>query len=135
MPRVHFLISFIVLPISKITKHGIVTLALPSSTFLMDLTVHMDIKANPGHETVIGARNATGSKLLNSNVPAVGTIEYSRSDLLKLKSKYTISEDLYRVLKTNDILRTSRKCCGLAVRSNIYKIPIRLTLHDSVDTT
>lgn len=130
-----FLISFIVLPISKITKHGIVTLALPSRTFLMDLTVHMDIRANPGPETVISARSATGSKLLNSNVPAVGNIEYSRSDLLKLKSKYIISEDIYRVLKTNDILRTRGKRCGLAVQGNIYKIPVRLTFCDSVDTS
>ena len=46
----------------------------------------MDIKAdlNPGPETVIAARNATGSKLLNSNIPAIGTIEYPRSDLFKL---------------------------------------------------
>ena len=95
----------------------------------------MDINANPGPETVISARNATGSKLLNSNVPAVGTIEYSRSDLLKLKSKYIISEDLYHILKTNDILRTRGKCCGLAGRSNIYKTPIRLTLRDSADTS
>ena len=117
----------IFLPISKITKHGIVTLALPSHTFLMDLTVHMDIKVNPDPETVITERNATGSMLLNSNVPAIGTIEYSRSDLFKRKSKYTISEHLYRVLKTNDILRTRGK------RSE-RKIPVHLTLRDSVDT-
>ena len=54
---------------------------------------------------------------------------------MKLKSKYTISEDLYRVLKTNYKLRTRGKYCGLAVQSNIYKIPIHLTLRDSVDTT
>ena len=87
----------------------------------------MDIKANPGPEPVISARNATGSKLLNSNVPAVRTTEYSRGDLLKLKSKYTISEDLCCVLKTKDILRTRGKCCGLPVRRNIYKIPVCLT--------
>ena len=126
--------SDIVFPISKITTHVIVTLALPSHTFLMDLTVHMDIKVNPDPETVITVRNATGSMLLNSNVPAIGTIEYSRSDLFKLQSKYTISEDLYCVLKTNDILRTMEKRSGSAVRSNIYKTPVHLTLRDSVDT-
>ena len=68
--------SDIVFPISKITKHGMVTLALLSRTFLMDLTVHMDVEANPGPETVTAARNATGSKLLNLNVSATGTIEY-----------------------------------------------------------
>ena len=118
--------SDIIFPISKITEHGIVTLALPSRSFLMDLTVHVDVEANPGPETVTAARNATGSKLNLNVFAALGTIEYSRSDLFKLKSKYTISGDLYCILKTNDISKTRGRHSGLAVRSNIYTIPVCL---------
>ena len=38
------------LPISRTTRHGTTVLALPSRVFWMDLTLHMDIEANPGPE-------------------------------------------------------------------------------------
>ena len=36
------------LPISKSTKHGLITLALPHSFFDIDLTICMDVHCNPG---------------------------------------------------------------------------------------
>ena len=38
------------LPISRTTRHGTTVLALPSRVFWMDLTLDMDIEANPGPE-------------------------------------------------------------------------------------
>ena len=35
-------------PAFKDTKHGTVTLVLPARIFWTDLTIHMDVKANPG---------------------------------------------------------------------------------------
>ena len=34
-------------PAFKATKHGAVTLVLPGRVFSTDLTIHMDVKANP----------------------------------------------------------------------------------------
>ena len=76
-------------PISKSTKHGYVTLALPKRTFLVDLTVHMDIKANPGPETQENQENRIGNRpCLDLNSRATGTIRYSRNELLNLRPKY-----------------------------------------------
>lgn len=62
-------------PISKSTKHGYVTLALPKCTFLVDLTVHMDIKANPGPETQEIQENRIGNRSCSDlNSRATGTI-------------------------------------------------------------
>lgn len=35
-------------PISRYTKHGCVCLVLPSSVFVMDLTICLDVSRNPG---------------------------------------------------------------------------------------
>ena len=35
-------------PVSKPTKHGTLTLALPSKLLWTDITIHMDIQRNPG---------------------------------------------------------------------------------------
>ena len=86
-------------PISKSTKHGNVILALPERIFLVDLTAHMDIKANPGPETQ--ENKIWNQSCLDLNSCVTGTITYS-----SLRSKYPISNHLHSVLKSQNIIRS-----------------------------
>ena len=110
-------------PISKSTKHGYVTLALPKCTFLVDLTVHMDIKANPGPETQEIQENRIGNRSCSDlNSRATGTIRYSRNELLNLRSKYPISDHLHSVIKSQNIIRSRGGRSGLSNRNKIFRI-------------
>lgn len=109
-------------PILKSTKHGYVTLALPERTFLVDLTVHMDIKANPGPETQEIQKNRIGQLCLDLNSCTTGTIRYSRNELLNLRSKHPISNHLHSVLKSQNIIRSRGGRSGLSNRNKIFRI-------------
>ena len=87
------------LPISKATKHGQTTLALPHSMFFMDLTTCMDIHCNPGPDFENPCLNWPALRCEELNVPA-NRPNYSRMQLLGLRSKSTLQPDLYKFLKT-----------------------------------
>ena len=57
-------------PLHKTTKHGYTTLALPARLFVMDLTISMDVSANPGpvnsEITISPRRLSNGIADLNS---------------------------------------------------------------------
>ena len=113
---------------SRVSKHGTVILSLPYKLFYMDLTIHMDIQSNPG--PLVNGNRCTlcpvtvGKPILNIHANERRT--YSRNQLLNLRSKYTISEDLFHFLKAERILKTHRTRGGLLSRSeaNKFHIPV-----------
>ena len=66
--------SELVNPACKSTKHGIILLALPSRLYKIDLTIHMDIKGNPGPE-----RNKNNARSRNQSCPPCCSRQTNRS--------------------------------------------------------
>ena len=98
-------------PIIRSTKRGSTSLALPRKFFWMDLTVHMDVQKNPGppfDEFSCGYASLP-TPILNSRSAYSGRINYSRWELLRLKSKYFLSPDVYLTLKCLRILKTCHR--------------------------
>ena len=93
-------------PITRSTKRGFTLLPLPGKLFWMDLTVHMDVQKNPGEFSSGHASLPTPT--LDSRIACSGRINYSRGELLRLKSKYYLSPDVYSTLKCLGILKTRR---------------------------
>ena len=89
----------------------------------MDLTLHMDIEANPGPEEDAVATRRESSLKQYLNYCATTTIAYSRNQLLNLRSKYSISQDLLRLLKNQDIFKSKRSRAGVSFRNKIFNIP------------
>ena len=89
------------LPVLKTTKRRSTVLILPNRLFQTDLTIRMDVKANPG-PVIHRKRNVSAQTTVLHN----SSNDYSRNQLLNMKAKYPISNDLYLTLKDNEILRT-----------------------------
>lgn len=109
-------------PILKTTKHGTVILTLADRSFLIDLTIHMDIEANPGPENY--CNETENQPCTDYNSCAIGIKGYSKNVLLSLRHKHSISSDLYLRLKNHGILKSRGVRSGLSVRNKIYKIPV-----------
>ena len=89
----------------------------------MDLTLHMDIEANPGPEedAVVTRRESSLEPYLNYCTTT--TIAYPRNQLLNLRSKYSISQDLLRLIKNQDIFKSRGGRAGVSFRNKIFNIP------------
>ena len=112
-------------PVSKSTKHGTLTLALPSKLFWTDITIHMDIQRNPGPPLAeFRSVVQTPATNLNSNLPVVDRIKYSRGQLFKLRFKSPVSSELYLSLRANGILYNRRTRAGRSVKSRSSSIPV-----------
>ena len=108
------------LPISKTTKHGLITLALPHSFFEIDLTICMDVHSNPGPDLENSSlhRSASSSyRDLHITASAI-KLNYSRQQLLDLRAKSKLQPDLYQFLKFQGILRTRRTRAGKAMKQS-----------------
>ena len=82
--------------------HGYTTLALPARLFVMDLTISMDVSANPGpvnsEITISPRRLSNGIADLNSPAKkANGTLlsVYSKEQLLALKTRAPVPSNEY----------------------------------------
>ena len=118
---------------TKTTKHGNITLALPSSIFWMDLTVHMDIHGNPGPDKDEIKLKDLASFCNTSLTPRTKEfITYSRKQLLDLRSKYFVPDSTFHLLKDLNILKT-RSRAGVFIQNNINHIPVRLSEQRSND--
>lgn len=93
----------------------------------MDLTIFMDIQANPGPgltlESVNDSWSNTNCREFNSRAT---TVKYSRSQLFDLRSKYQVSDRLYCLLKDRGILRSRGIRSGISVRQKNSRISIIL---------
>ena len=90
----------------------------------MDLTVHIDIQQNPGppfNEISFGYASLVTPNL-DSRSACTGRINYSRWELLHLKSKYYLSPDVYSTLNCLRILKTRRLRGGRRVTLNLKYI-------------
>ena len=111
-------------PITVWHKHGHIGLLLPP----LDITICMDILPNPGPRSVptkftsilkIGGNFKRSFSSTDLNNYSTRTIVYSKSELFKLKAKYTISHDLYSILKDQKLLRARGIRSGLSARNKI----------------
>ena len=116
-------------PITVWHKHGHICLLLPP----LDITICMDILPNPGPSSLptkitsilkIGGNFKRPLSSIDLNNYSTRTIVYSKSKLFKLKAKYTISHDLYSILKDQKLLRTRRIPSGLSACNKICSIPV-----------
>ena len=112
--------------ITKHSKYGLTVLVLPSCLVKTDLTIHLDIPRNPGPKR---AGNAAGrypnNRLQNLHSRSLNLIKYSRSELSHLTSRRPTSDDLFRKIKSMDILRTRRGRSGHVVRNRTHNIVTR----------
>ena len=109
----------------KGTKHETDTLVLPARIFWTDLTIHMDVKANPGPG--IDKVNVTlwkPSSIRSQFKSSAAVINYLRTQILSLRSKYQISEELYHFLEDHKILRTRGIRGGISARQRYNQISI-----------
>ena len=97
----------------KTIKHGYTTLVLPARLFVMDLTISMDVSANPGpvnsEITISPRRLRNGIADLNSPAKkANGTLSsvYSKEQLLALKTRAPVPSNVYQLLKQREIFRS-----------------------------
>ena len=115
-------------PLRKTGKHGDTTLALQGKIFVQDLTIFMDVKANPGPEQLneTSSRNASTRGILKLSATNNGTITYSSRELIALrtKSSNTIPSSLFQTLKHLGILKTRRVRGGKRVKAKEYKIRV-----------
>ena len=88
----------------------------------MDLTLHMDIEANPGPDEDAVATRRESSLEPYLNYCTTTTIAYSRNQLLNLRSKYSISQDLLRLLKNQDIFKSRGGRAGVSFRNKIFNM-------------
>ena len=125
-------------PITVWHKHGHICLLLPP----LDITICMDILPNPGPRSVptkitsilkIGGNFKRPFSSTDLNNYSTRTIVYSKSELFKLKAKYTISHDLYSILKDQKLLRTRGIRSGLSARNKICSIPVHTSHRDSTN--
>ena len=88
----------------------------------------LDILPNPGPRSAptkitsilkIGGNFKRSFSSTDLNNYSTRTIVYSKSELFKLKAKYTISRDLYSILKDQKLLRARGICSGLSARNKI----------------
>ena len=85
----------------------------------------MDVKANPGPG--IDKVNVTlwkPSSIRSQFKSSAAVINYSRTQILSLRSKYQISEELYHFLEDHKILRTRGIRDGISARQRYNQISI-----------
>ena len=115
--------SEVAFPAFKATKHGTVTLVLSGRNFWIDVTIHMDVKANPGPGT--DRVNVTPWKprsIRSQFKSSAAVVNYSRNQILSLRSKYQSSDELYHFLKDYKILRTRGIRAGISARQRYNQI-------------
>ena len=107
------------LPISKIAKHGLITLALPRPFFDIDLTVYMDVHSNPGPDLENSSFHRPTFSDRDLHITATSEkVNYSRQQLLDLRARSKLQPDLYQFLKFQGILRTRRTRAGKSMKQS-----------------
>ena len=121
-------------PVRRTGKHGETTLTLQRKLFVQDLTICMDVEANPGPDQLLNeivscsAQNqVTGIKLLTMN--SNGMMTYSSSELRALRSSFAVSRYVFLTLKDYGILKTHRTRAGKRVGAKKYRIPTLCNFH------
>ena len=88
----------------------------------------MDIQSNPGPERQenhqIKQLRSSDNNSQNLNNRALSPIEYSRSELLRLRLRQLIPIETFHLLKSNGILRAREVRSGQTVRNRKYNIAI-----------
>ena len=98
--------SEVAFPAFKATKHETVTLVLPGIIFWTNLTIYMDVTANPGPGIDRVSVTLWKPRSIRSQFKSsAAVINYSRNLILSLRSKYQISDEPYHFLKDHEILR------------------------------
>ena len=119
-------------------KHGEICLFLPFSN--QDIKIAMDIEIQPGPYSLMpistGSRSLQYSLLIhttfdgstvNFNFPARNTVyDYSRQQLLNLRSWAPVSTNLFLSLKGFGILKTRRVRAGKTAKQRTSAIPVIL---------
>ena len=105
-------------------------MALPRSFFIIDRAVCMDIHRNPGPDPKISVSQRNLSTDTDLHIcTATGKVNYSRKQLLELRTKSTLQPDLYLLLKAKGILRNRRTRAGKFLKQSrrLFKADLELT--------
>ena len=123
------------LVIIKQSKHGTTCIALPSRLFVIDLTVHVDISANPGPDVQLKSKYG---KLNDHHLPCViktlHSIQYSSGRLVHSNLSYASDMFLrnFNQLQMSDVTRgigrtNSRRRHQINTRKSALNINEHLT--------
>ena len=93
----------------KTSKHGATTLHVPGKEVHFDLTIHMDVQANPGPTTLPNCGRQTANFIHTSSKCNCPKFYYSRDQLMSFRpsgfSTKRLNPQLIRQLKDFNILK------------------------------
>ena len=108
-------------PVMKWSKRGQTSLFVPGPDPPLDITLCMDISANPGpthhNQTFLAQPSLKSSRDLNTNE----RLKYSRRQLMSLRSSSRASCHVLEVLKRNNLLRYRGKRAGRHAVTNVKR--------------
>ena len=112
----------------KTSKHGTTILHVPGKEVYFDLTIHMDVQANPGPATLPNCGRQTANFFHTSSTCNCPKLYYSRDQLMSFRpscfSTKRLNPQLIRELKYFNILKYRGKSGGTRVNKEAIKIPI-----------
>ena len=111
----------------KISKHGTTILHVPGKEVYFDLTIHMDVQANPGPATLPNSGRQTANFIHIPSTDNCPKLYYSRDQLMSFRpscfSTKRLNPQLIRKLKYLNILKYRGKSGGTRVNKEATKIP------------
>ena len=112
----------------KLSKHGTTILHVPRKEVYFDLTIHMDVQANPGPSTLPNSGRQTTNFIHIPSTDNCPKLYYSRDQLMSFRSSCfstkRLNPQLIRQLKYLNILKYRGKSGGTRVNKEATKIPI-----------
>ncbi|CAH3133247.1 unnamed protein product, partial [Porites lobata] len=112
----------------KLSKHGTTILHVPGKEVYFDLTIHMDVQANPGPSTLPNSGRQTTNFIHIPSTDNCPKLYYSRDQLMSFRSSCfstkRLNPQLIRQLKYLNILKYRGKSGGTRVSKEATKIPI-----------
>lgn len=112
----------------KTSKHGTTILHVPGKEVYFDLTIHMDVQANPGPATLPDCGRQTANFIQTPSKCNCPKLYYSRDQLMSFRpscfSTKRLNPQLIRQLKDFNILKYRGKSGGTRVNKEAIKIPI-----------
>ena len=112
----------------KTSIHGTTILHVPGKEVYFDLTIHMDVQANPGTAALPNCGRQTANFFLTSSTCNCPKLYYSRDQLMSFRpscfSTKRLNPQLIRQLKDFNILKYRGKSSGTRVNKEAIKIPI-----------
>ena len=112
----------------KISKHGIIIIHVPGKEIYFDLTIHMDVQANPGTFTYPNYDCLLANSFHFPSTDGASKFHYTCEQLISLRpsgfSTKCLTPQLIRCLKDLKILKYRGKSGGTRANNEVTRIPV-----------